>query len=90
MARQSPRNSPREPVDLQPGDTRKVPFELTLPPDAAPTVRGGLTTPPCHSIVSWDVGAEAESLLSPDDKTTTDGFVYVGINVYNADVSPRL
>jgi hypothetical protein len=77
-----------EPLDLQPGDTRSLSFELTLPDDAAPTVRGGMTTPPCHSIISWDVGAEAESVLSADDKTGTDGFVYLGINVYNADEAP--
>jgi hypothetical protein len=47
-----------------------------------------MTTPPCHSIISWDVGAEAESVLSADDKTGTDGFVYLGINVYNADEAP--
>jgi hypothetical protein len=73
-----------EHLDLQPGDTRKLPFELTLPADAAPTVRGSLTTPKCHSIISWDVGAEATSVLPGDGKTEANGFVYVGINVYNA------
>jgi hypothetical protein len=77
-----------EHLDLQPGDTKKLPFELTLPADAAPTVRGGMTTPPCHSIISWDVGAEAEFVPSGDDKTEANGFVYVGINVYNADGAP--
>ncbi len=75
-----------EPLVLQPGDTRTLPFELTLPDDAAPTVRGSLTTPPCHSIVSWDVGGEIKSVVSTDDKATTQGFVYLGINVYNADM----
>ena len=76
-----------EPLDLQPGDTRNLPFDLTLPDDAAPTVRGSVTTPPCHSIISWDVGAEAKSVLSADDKTGTQGFVYLGVNVYNTDVA---
>jgi hypothetical protein len=74
-----------EPVDLQPGDTHKLPFDLTLPADAAPSVRGSMTTPPCHSISSWDVGAHAKSAPSGEDRTGTDGFVYLGINVYNAD-----
>jgi hypothetical protein len=77
-----------EHLGLQPGDTRKLPFELTLPADAAPTVRGSMTTPPCHSIISWDVGAEARSVPSGDDKTEANGFVYVGVNVYNADGAP--
>ncbi|MGC9962094.1 MAG: sporulation protein [Acidimicrobiales bacterium] len=84
----APQSLLHEPLDLQPGDTRNVSFDLTLPADAAPTVRGGMTTPPCHSIISWDVGAEAECAFSADDKTTTDGFVYLGINVYNTDVAP--
>ncbi len=74
-------------LDLRPGDTKNLPFELTLPADAAPTVRGSLTTPPCHSIISWDVGAEAKCVATGDDKTEADGFVYLGINVYNADVA---
>ena len=76
-----------EQLDLQPGDTKKLPFELTLPADAAPTVRGSLTTPPCHSIISWDVGAEAKSVALGDSKTAANGFAYLGINVYNADVA---
>ena len=76
-----------EPVDLQPGDTRNFPFDLTLPDEAAPTVRGSMTTPPCHSIISWDVGAEAKSVLSGDDKTGSRGFVYLGVNVYNTGVA---
>jgi hypothetical protein len=74
-----------EPLTLQPGDTRTIPFELTLPGDAAPTARGSMTTPKCHSIVSWDVGAEAEAVLAEDGKTRANGFAYLGINVYNAD-----
>ncbi|MGO8875247.1 MAG: sporulation protein [Acidimicrobiales bacterium] len=77
-----------EPLDVQAGDTKNLPFDLTLPDDAAPTVRGGMTTPPCHSIISYDVGAEAEASLSADDKTGTEGFVYLGVNVYNTDVAP--
>jgi hypothetical protein len=77
-----------EHLNLQPGDTRKLPFELTLPADAAPTVRGSMTTPKCHSIISWDVGAQAKSVLPGDDKTQANGFVYIGINVYNADAAP--
>jgi hypothetical protein len=80
-----------QPVDLQPGDRREFPFELTLPGDAAPSVRGSLTTPPCHSIVSWDVGAHARCAPSGEaggDKNSTDGFAYLGINVYNTDVTP--
>jgi hypothetical protein len=76
-----------EPLDLQPGEARTLGFDLTLPDDAAPTVRGSMTTPPCHSIVSWDVAAEAKSVLSTDDKTETEGFVYLGVNVYNAGVA---
>jgi hypothetical protein len=77
-----------EPLGLQPGDTRKVPFDLTLPDDADPTVRGSMTTPPCHSIITWQVGAEAEFVLSADDNTPADGFAYLGINVYNTEVAP--
>jgi len=77
-----------ERVELQAGDAKDVAFDLTLPDDAAPTVRGSMTTPPCHSINSWDVGAEAWCDLSADDKTETKGFVYLGVNVYNTDVGP--
>jgi hypothetical protein len=77
-----------EHLDLQPGDTKKLPFELTLPSDAAPTVRGSMTTPRCHSIISWDVGAEAKAVAPGDDKTEANGFVYLGVNVYNADGAP--
>ena len=77
-----------EPLDLHPGDTKDLPFDLTLPDDAAPTVRGSMTTPPCHSIISWDVVAEARSDLSADDKTDLEGFAYLGVNVYNTDVAP--
>jgi hypothetical protein len=76
-----------EPLDLQPGDTKNLPFDLTLPDDAAPTVRGSMTTPPCHSMISWDVGAEAKARLSADDKAGTQGFVYLGVNVYNTEVA---
>jgi hypothetical protein len=77
-----------EPLDLRPGDTASLPFKLTLPDDAAPTVRGSMTTPPCHSIISWDVGAEAKCLLSAEDKSGTESLVYLGVNVYNTDVAP--
>jgi hypothetical protein len=77
-----------EHFDLQPGDTRKLPFELTLPADAAPTVRGSMTTPKCHSIISWDVAAEAKAVPPGDDKTEANGFVYYGINVHNAGGTP--
>jgi hypothetical protein len=77
-----------EPLVLQRGDAKDLPFDLTLPDDAAPTVRGSMTTPPCHSIISWDVGAEAWCVLSADGKTDTKGFVYLGVNVYNTDVGP--
>jgi hypothetical protein len=77
-----------EHLDLQQGDTRNLPFELTLPADAAPTVRGSLTTPRCHSVISWDVGASARSVLPGDDGTEARGYVYYGINVYNADETP--
>ncbi|HEY2562234.1 MAG TPA: sporulation protein [Acidimicrobiales bacterium] len=76
-----------EPLDLEPGDTRSLPFALTLPDDAAPTVRGSMTTPPCHSIVSWDVGGQAKFVLSADDKAGSQGFVYVGVNVCNTDAA---
>jgi SpoOM protein len=78
-----------EPLDLQPGDTKNLPFELTLPADSAPTVRGSLTTPRCHSIISWDVGASVRCARPADAKTDTRGFVYLGINVYNTDVPAR-
>jgi hypothetical protein len=77
-----------EPLELAPGQTRKLPFELTLPADAAPTVRGSMTTAPCHSVISWQVGAQAKSAPPVGDKTGTDGFVYLGINVYNYDPAP--
>jgi hypothetical protein len=72
-----------EPVQFGPGDTRNLPFELTLPEDAAPTVRGNLTTPRCHSVISWDVGAEAKFAPSDDDKAAARSLAYLGINVYN-------
>ena len=71
-----------EPVHLQPGDTRSLPFDLTLLADAAPTVRGSLTTPRCHSMIAWEVGAQVTAVLSPDGKAA-DSFVFVGLNVYN-------
>lgn len=74
-------------LELRPGDTTNLPFELTLPNDAAPTVRGSLTTPPCHSVVSWDVAVEAKADLSGNDKTSVQGFAYLGINVYNTGVA---
>ncbi|HTW98659.1 MAG TPA: sporulation protein, partial [Acidimicrobiales bacterium] len=77
-----------EPLELQPGETRSLGFELTLPQDAAPTVRGSLTTPPCHSVVSWDVGAEATAVVSGGGATERKGFVYLGVNVYNAVAAP--
>jgi SpoOM protein len=77
-------------LDLWPGDTKRLPFELTLPADAAPTVRGSLTTPPCHSIISWDIGAEAKSVLPGDNKTEANAFAYLGINVYNADTAEKM
>ncbi len=79
----APRMLLDEPIHLQPGDTRNLPFELTLPDDAAPTVRGSMTTPKCHSVISWDVGAEAKSAPSDGDKAGARGLVYLGINVYN-------
>ncbi|HEX4831119.1 MAG TPA: sporulation protein [Trebonia sp.] len=74
-----------EPFDLQPGDTRELPFELPLPADAAPSVRGSMTTPRCHSVVSWDVGASAKAVPAAGAGTGVTGFAYFGINVYNAD-----
>lgn len=73
-----------EPVDFRPGEKREFPFELTLPADAAPSVRGSQTTPPCHAIVSWDVGAHVRCAPTGEGKSGTDGFAYLGINVYNA------
>jgi hypothetical protein len=74
----------KEPLVLQPGDPREFPFQLTLPEKAPPSARGSMTTPSCHSCISWDVAGEARVLLSPDDEESTRGFVYLGVNVYNA------
>jgi hypothetical protein len=74
-----------EPADFRPGEKREFPFELTLPEDAAPSVRGSQATPPCHAIVSWDVGAHVRCAPAGEEKSGTDGFAYLGINVYNAD-----
>jgi hypothetical protein len=84
----TPQTLLNEHLDLQPGDTKTLPFELTLPADAAPTVRGSLTTPRCHSIISWDVAADAKFIPSGADKTEANSLVYLGVNVYNADGAP--
>jgi hypothetical protein len=46
-------------------------------------VRGSLTSPRCHSVVSWDVGAEEKFAPSDEDKAGARSLVYLGINVYN-------
>ena len=75
------------PLDLQAGDTRTFPFELTLPDDALPTVLGPHSTPPCFSIISWNVVAVATRVLSPGEIGTGKSAINLGINVYNAPVS---
>jgi sporulation-control protein spo0M len=77
-----------EPLDLQAGDTRTFPFELTLPEDAEPTVLGLSTTPPCSSVLYWTVVAIATHVLSPGEKRDGRPAVQLGINVYNAPVAP--
>lgn len=72
-----------EPLDLRSGDTRTFPFELTLPEDAEPTVRGPSTTPPCSSVIYWTVVAIATHVRSPGEKGDGRPAVQLGINVYN-------
>ena len=79
-----------EPLDLEAGDTRKYPFDLTLPDDADPTVLGKTTTPPCSSHIAWVVTAVAEPVRSPDDRGDTKPGVGLDVNVYNAAVAPPL
>jgi sporulation-control protein spo0M len=73
-----------QPVELRTGDTRTFPFELTLPEDAEPTVRGPSTTPPCSSVIFWTVVAIATHVLAPGEKGDGRPAVQLGINVHNA------
>lgn len=75
-------------LQLDPGDRRSVPFEVTLPTDAAPTVRGSLTTPHCHSAVAWEIGAHVTIGPSAEDAPPTDSYMFLGLNVYNTPELP--
>jgi hypothetical protein len=76
-----------EQTDVQAGDTRDYPFELTMPGDAPPTVLGSATTPPCASHIAWATTAVAHLLRAPGEYGDNPSVAF-RVNVYNTGMNP--
>ena len=76
-----------EQLELQIGDARDYPFELTVPEDSPPTVMGSATTPPCASNIEWAMTAVAHLLQAPGEYAKNPATGYK-VNMYNAGMAP--
>jgi hypothetical protein len=70
-------------LELQAGDSSDYPFALRVPEDAPPTVLGTETTPPCASLITWEITAVAHLLLAPG-QYGDHPCVVCRVNMYNA------
>jgi hypothetical protein len=70
-------------LELQAGDSRDYPFELTVPEDAPPTVLGSTTTPPCASRITWAMTAVSHLARTPGQESDKSSTAYE-LNIYNA------